>query len=274
MEPVLSVEGAWFRYRDTWVLQDVTFQVHPGEILGILGPNASGKTTLVRVLDGNMKPQRGRVLLQGEDIRGLSRRRMAQKVAVVPQESPMLYPFTCLELALMGRHAHLGPLAFEGLRDVEIARRSLERTGSIHLAARKVNELSGGERQRVLIARALAQEPQILLLDEPTAFLDLRHQLDFVDLLLRLHRDEELTVVWVSHDLNLAALTCERLMLLKDGRIRSLGTPAEVLTEENVREVYGRRVMVDRNPRSQTPRITPIVDLERGPMEGSNCAGS
>jgi iron complex transport system ATP-binding protein len=274
MEPVLSVEGAWFRYRDTWVLQDVTFQVHPGEILGILGPNASGKTTLVRVLDGNMKPQRGRVLLRGEDIRGLSRRRMAQKVAVVPQESPMLYPFTCLELALMGRHAHLGPLAFEGPRDVEIARRSLERTGSIHLAARKVNELSGGERQRVLIARALAQEPQILLLDEPTAFLDLRHQLDFVDLLLRLHRDEELTVVWVSHDLNLAALTCERLMLLKDGRIRSLGTPAEVLTEENVREVYGRRVLVDRNPRSQTPRITPIVDLERGPMEGSNCAGS
>jgi iron complex transport system ATP-binding protein len=274
MEPVLSVEGAWFRYRETWVLQDVTFQVHPGEILGILGPNASGKTTLVRVLDGNMKPQRGRVLLQGEDIRGLSRRRMAQKVAVVPQESPMLYPFTCLELTLMGRHAHLGPLTFEGPRDVEIARKSLERTGSIHLAARNVNELSGGERQRVLIARALAQEPRILLLDEPTAFLDLRHQLDFVDLLLRLHRDEELTVVWVSHDLNLAALTCERLLLLKDGRIRALGTPAEVLTEENVQEVYGRRVLVDRNPRSQTPRITPIVDLAQGPVEGSSCGES
>jgi len=181
----------------------------------------------------------------------------------------MLYPFTAMEVALMGRNPHLRPLEFEGPRDVEMARESLARTGCAHLASRNVNELSGGERQRVLIARALAQEPQVLLLDEPTVYLDLRHQLDFVDLLLRFHREEDLTVVWVCHDLNLASLACQRLLLLKDGRIHALGSPAEVLTEQTIRDIYGRRVMVDRNPHSGTPRITPIIDAAEKGTGGS-----
>ncbi len=265
MEPVLKVEGVSFRYRDAWVLQDLSFEVIRGEILGILGPNASGKTTLLRLLDGILEPQRGRVLLEGEKVHAMRRRDVARRVAVVPQEAPMLYPFTAMEVALMGRHPHLPPLGFEGMRDVEIARRSLERTGCGGLARRSVNELSGGERQRVLIARALAQEPQLLLLDEPTVYLDLRHQLEFLDLLLRFHKEEGITVLWVSHDLNLASVACERLLLMKEGRIHALGSPVDVLTERNILEIYGRRVVVDRNPQNGAPRVTPIVEAGGGP---------
>jgi iron complex transport system ATP-binding protein len=260
VEPVLRAEGLAFRFGKAWVLDGVTLAVAPGEILGIVGPNASGKTTLLRVLSGVLRPQRGRVLMGGRDLRGLDRRQVARQVAVVPQESALTYPFTALEVVLMGRYPHLSPLGFEGPRDLAVARRSLERTGCGAQAGRSVNELSGGERQRVLIARALAQEPRVLLLDEPTAYLDLRHQLDFVELLLDLHRQEGMTVVWVSHDLNLASLACERLLLLKSGRVHALGSPREVLTAEKIREVYGRRVLVDRNPQSSTPRITPLVE--------------
>jgi iron complex transport system ATP-binding protein len=260
VESVLKAEGVAFRYGDEWVLDGISLEVSRREILGILGPNASGKTTLLRLLSGVMEPQRGRVLLEGREIRGLGRREVARRMAVVPQETPMIYPFTALEVVLMGRHPHLPPLGFEGPRDLEVARRSLERTGCAAQAGRNVNELSGGERQRVLIARALAQEPRLLLLDEPTVYLDLRHQLDFLDLLLGLHRQEGMTVVWVSHDLNLASLACERLVLLKGGRIHAMGNPQEVLTAGKIQEVYGRRVLVDQNPQSGTPRITPLVE--------------
>jgi iron complex transport system ATP-binding protein len=253
------MEGVSFRYRDAWVLQDLSLQVFEGEVLGILGPNASGKTTLVRLMDGLLRPQRGLIRLQGEDLRRLGRREIARRVAVVPQEAPMLYAFTALEVALMGRSPHLPPMGFEGAKDLQIARRSLDKAGCGHLSNRNVNELSGGERQRVLIARALAQEPNLLLLDEPTVYLDLRHQLDFLDLLLLLHRDEGMTIVWVSHDLNLASVSCQRLLLLKEGSPFALGSPEEVLKASHIRTVYGRRVLVDRNPQLGTPRITPLV---------------
>jgi iron complex transport system ATP-binding protein len=252
----------FFGYGDSWVLRDVTFQVCEGEILGIMGPNASGKTTMLRLMDGILEPQRGNVLLQGEDIRTLRRRQIAQRIGVVAQEPPSLYAFSVVEVVLMGRFAHLPFLGFEARRDLEIARESLERTGCAHLFGRRVNELSGGERQRVLIARALTQEPQILLLDEPTAHLDLRHQLEFLDLLLRLHQEKGMTIVWVSHDLNLASIACQRLILLKDGEVHALGQPCEVLTAEKIEEVYGRRVVVDRNPQRGTPRITPLVEAD------------
>lgn len=272
MEPVLRMENVSFRYKDAWVIQEFSFHVNEGEILGILGPNASGKTTLVRLMDGILHPQKGLVQLQGEDLRGMGRREIAKRVAVVPQETPMLYAFTALEVVLMGRSPYLPPLGFEGDKDLEIARRSLDKTGCAHLWKRNVNELSGGERQRVLIARALAQQPQILLLDEPTVYLDLRHQLDFLDLLLLLHRDEGMTIVWVSHDLNLASLSCERVLLLKDGRIFALGGPQEVLKEHHIQTVYGRRVLVDRNPQLGTPRITPLVGGARIQGEKGGCS--
>ena len=260
MEPVLSVEGVSFRYGERWVLHDLDFKVRQGEILGILGPNACGKTTLVRLLDGIVHPARGRISLEGKDIRTLKRREIARHVAVVPQETPMLYGFSVMEVVLMGRNPHLSPLGFEKKEDVGIALRSLERTSCSGLSERDVNELSGGERQRVFIARALAQEPKVLLLDEPTVHLDLRHQMEFLDLLVTLNREDGITVVWVSHELNLAALACQRLLLMKGGRIHALGSPADVLTAANILEVYGRRVVVDTNPQNGAPRITPLIE--------------
>lgn len=265
MEPLLSASGVWFRYRQEWVLRDVSLEVRDGEILGILGPNASGKTTLLGVLQGILKPQRGKVLLNGEDVLGMPRRKVARALAVVPQEMVLTQSFTVMEVALMGRHPHLGMIGFEGARDKAIATASLRKTGCAHLAYRDVNELSGGERQRVLVARALTQQPRVLLLDEPTAYLDLKHQMELVELLGKLHREEGLTVVWVSHDLNLASLVCHRLLLLKEGTVQALGSPQEVLTEKTIWEVYGARVTVDLDPVMGTPRITPrLEDLGKG----------
>lgn len=253
----MSAKGVWFRYGRDWVLRDVSLEVRRGEILGILGPNASGKTTLLGVLQGLLKPQRGRVLLDGQDVQSMSRRKVAKTLAVVPQEMALTQSFTVLEVALMGRHPHLGMMGFEGAGDRAIALASLEKTGCAHLADRDINELSGGERQRVLVARALTQQPRVFLLDEPTAYLDLKHQMELVELLGRLHREERLTVVWVSHDLNLASLVCHRLLLLKEGKVQALGPPREVLTEEAIWEAYGARVMVDWDPVTGVPRITP-----------------
>lgn len=260
MEPLLSAAGVWFRYRQEWVLRDVSLEVARGEILGILGPNASGKTTLLGVLQGILKPQRGKVLLDGQDVQAMSRRKVARTLAVVPQEMALTQSFSVLEVALMGRHPHLGMMGFEGAEDRAIALASLEKAGCAHLLHRDVMELSGGERQRVLVARALTQQPKVFLLDEPTAYLDLKHQMELVELLRRLHQQERLTVVWVSHDLNLASLVCHRLLLLKEGRAQALGPPQEVITEESILEVYGARVIVDTDPASGAPRITPRLE--------------
>lgn len=262
MEPVLNMEKVSFRYGDTWVVRDLSFQVRAGEILGVMGPNASGKTTLLRLMDGIILPQKGEVFLNGKDLKRMGRRKIARQIGVVAQENTVLYAFTALEVVLMGRSAHLPRMGFEGRKDLEIAIRSLKMTGCAHLSERPVNELSGGERQRVLIARALAQEPRVLLLDEPTVHLDLTHQMEFLDLLVRLHHDERITIVWVSHDLNLASMICQRLILLKAGRIHALGSPGQVLTESIVAEVFDRRVMVDCNPQRGTPRITPLVEVQ------------
>lgn len=267
MGSLLSAHEIWFRYREPWVLQEVSLELIPGEILGILGPNASGKTTLLGVLQGILRPQRGRVLLSGREIGAMGRRQVARLLAVVPQEMSPVHSISVLEVTLMGRHPHLGFVAFESAQDRRIAMESLERTGCAHLAHWDMNELSGGERQRVLLARALAQKPKVLLLDEPTAYLDLKHQVELVELLERLHREERLTVVWVSHDLNLASLICHRLLLLKEGRVMALGPPQEVLTSEVVRHVYGAEVLVDRHPQTLTPMVTPRLRLCPTPVQ-------
>ena len=262
MDDVLNIEDASFRFRDRWVLDNLSFGVKRGDIVGIIGPNASGKTTLMRIMYGGLKPQKGKVRLMGEDLRAMSRRRIARRVGVAPQENPMLYSFTALEVVLMGRYPQLPTLGFEGPKDVEIALACMEKTRCAALSDRSVNELSGGERQRVLIARALTQEPEILLMDEPTSHLDLRFQLEFLDLLLDLNGNDGMTIVWVSHDLNLASLVCRRLLLVKDGRIVAQGDPDTVLTADNIRDAFGRQVIVDKNPQSGAPRITPLVGVD------------
>lgn len=258
-----------FRYGARWVLRDVSFSLTRGEILAIMGPNGSGKTTLLRILDRILLPREGKVIMEGTDMRGLSRNTIARRIAVVPQDYVPVFSFTVGEIVMMGRAPHLGALRFEGTRDLSIVEKAMDLTGTLGLKDRYIQEISGGERQRVMIARALAQEPQIVLLDEPTAYLDLKHQTVFFDLIHSLNRDERLTVIVVTHDLNRASQYCDRILLLKGGCVHAVGTPREVITETIVGDVYETGVIVDANPQTGVPRVTPRVSP---PADRSNGA--
>jgi iron complex transport system ATP-binding protein len=220
-------------------VDDVSVALVPRSLTGLLGPNGCGKSTLLRLLAAVERPTAGRVRLDARETSSYSRRELARRMAVVPQETHPAFDYTVLEMVLMGRHPHLGAFSLEGENDHEVARRALEATRTSHLADRPFSSLSGGEKQRVVIAGALAQEPEILLLDEPTASLDLGAQLDVSALLVRLHRERHVTMVVATHDLNLAASLCDRLVLMKDGAVLAQGPTSEVLTPEHVRLLYG-----------------------------------
>ena len=254
--PIVHVKEIGFRYTDEWVLKNISFEIKNGEFLGIIGPNGSGKTTFLKIINRILIPQEGSIWLSGVNINEMKRKTLARIIAVVPQDSPLTFPFSVEEIVLMGRAPHLGKLRFEGKKDFEIARRAMEMTDTLPFANRSINELSGGERQRILIARALAQQPQIILLDESTAFLDIKHQIDFFDLTKTLNKNQGLTVISVTHDINLASLYCDRIILLNAGNIHCMGTPDEVITESNIKEVYETDVLVDRNPQTGLPRVT------------------
>lgn len=266
---VYAVERLRFRYDragagsvNGWVLDGLTFAVRPGEIIGILGPNGSGKSSLLKILAKVLSPQEGLVRLFGSELAGMPQHDVARSVALVPQESPITFPFSITELVLMGRFPHhrrmlgLSGLGWEGPDDMRVAEEAMRETDVLHLAHRSVTDVSGGERQRAVIARALTQEPKVLLLDEPTAFLDLHHQLDVCAILRRLNEERGLTVILVSHDLNLASQYCDRLLLLDKGQVVRLGPPEDVMTPEVLEEVYRCRVLVDRHPQSGLPRVT------------------
>lgn len=239
------------------VLDGLDLQIERGESVGLVGPNGAGKTTLLRLLAGILRPWRGEVRLRGEPLRELRPRERARRLALVPQESEPVFDFTALETVLMGRAPHLGLLGIEGAEDRRIALRALEEAQVLDLADRPLGRLSGGERQRVIVARALAQETEILLLDEPTAHLDLGHRLVLDELLERRNRREELTVITVSHDLSHAARSCRRLLLVHRGGIVADGPPREVLTVEHLRRVYGVEVSILEDPSRGTPVVVP-----------------
>jgi ABC-type cobalamin/Fe3+-siderophores transport system ATPase subunit len=244
-------------YGERRVLERISLEVRPGELVAIVGPNGAGKSTLLKVLGGLLEPWEGSVAIAGRALREFDRRALARTLAVVGQESGVAFPFTALEVVMMGRAPHLGPMSFESRADVEIAREALARMGLLGLAARYVQELSGGERRCVVIARALAQQPKIALLDEPTAFLDLKHIAQIFDVFCGLCAEHGLAVVATLHDLNAAANYADRVMLLKDGVAVACGAPQEVLTAENLRHVYETDVYVGRNPATGAVAILP-----------------
>ena len=219
-------------------VRNVDVRVPRGSLTGLIGPNGCGKTTLLKLLAGVVRPDAGSVALDGVALDSQSRRQVARRIAVVPQETHPVFDYTVLEMTLMGRHPHLGPFELEGPADLAIAREALEATGTAHLADRSYMTLSGGEKQRVVIASALAQSPEVLLLDEPTASLDLGYQLDVASLLKRLNRERSVTMVMATHDLNLAASICDTLVLIRDGRVLASGATADVLTSATVRQLY------------------------------------
>lgn len=263
-----DVQSVRFRYQTResqvgcWILDGVSFQVQAGEVLGVVGPNGSGKTSLLKVLARVLTPQEGRVSLFGQDLASMSQQDVARVVGVVPQDTQQLFPFTVAETVLMGRFPHrprgrwTGGLGWESQQDIAIAEQAMATMDIGHVAHRAVTDLSGGERQRVLIARALAQTPKVLLLDEPTAFLDLQHQVEICSQLRRLKELHSLAVVLVSHDLNLVGQYCDRILLLDNGQVVRHGYPKEVIEPDVLEAVYRCRVLVDRHPVSGLPRVT------------------
>jgi len=251
----LQAQAVSFSYSNGLVLQNVDLALQRGELAGLLGPNGSGKTTLLRLLSGLLPPRSGQVLLDGRDLRGMKPRQIARRVAVVPQELHMPFGFSVQEMVMLGRTPHVRPLAGAGRRDRQVVEESMRLTATSDLAERPFSELSGGEQQRVVIAMALAQEPEVLLLDEPVVHLDISHQIEILELVKELNRRRGLTVLATMHDLNLAALYFDRLILLERGQIVAQGAPGEVLYEERIRQVFGTEVQVQQHPTRHTPQI-------------------
>ncbi|MDX6694740.1 MAG: cobalamin transport system ATP-binding protein [Blastocatellia bacterium] len=247
------------------VLTNVTLRTKPGELTAIIGPNGAGKSTLMRALNGALAPTRGEVLLDGKPLAAFARRAVARRIAVVAQEAELRFPVTVLEFVLGGRYAWAGMSAWgwETERDMEIARAALSETGLADFGGRLMNELSGGERQRAVLARALATEAGILLLDEPTANLDLAHQARLLALVRARCDTRRAAAVIVTHDLNLAAEFADHLLLIKDGRVLADGSPREALTPELLEQVFAVRILVDAHPLTGAPRITPVHEARR-----------
>jgi iron complex transport system ATP-binding protein len=241
-------------------LSNVSLDVSAGEFFVIIGPNGAGKTSLLKVLSGLQKAQKGTVTIKDKNILNYRRRNLSQIMAIVPQHIEVGFPFTVADTVIMGRSPHLGILGMEGENDFHIAEEAMKFTDVSHLTDRKLFQLSGGELQRVIIARAICQQPEIILLDEPTTALDPAHQLKIMDLMEKFRREHGTTIIMVSHDLNLASMYGDRVLLLKSGRVVKTGDPKSVLNKELLEDSYGCRIQVDESPLGGVARVTPIPD--------------
>ena len=267
---LLNVDGVECRYGSIKILENVSLSVKEGDFVGIIGPNGSGKTTLLKSISRTLKPHKGTILLDDKDIYSLKSVDVAKQMAVVPQDNTISFSFTALEVVLMGRSPHLSRFQMETENDMAIARKAMDLTNTWHLAERPVNELSGGERQRVIIARALAQKPKILLLDEPLTYLDIVNQLEIMDLVKSLCVKEGIIVMTAIHDLNLAARYCSTAILLKNRKIFSAGSIEEVLTSENIKSVFRVDAIVKKNLVTNSLYVIPLSPPKFSPLK--NCA--
>ena len=258
MGVLLRVDNLFGGYDKEFSLEDISFDVEAGGFLGIIGPNGSGKSTLLRLMSRALLPKKGDILFENRDIKNFKLKELCRKIAFVPQETLISFSFSVWEIVLMGRMPHLKRLQLETKKDFTVAENSLSMTDSLHLKNKKIDQLSAGERQRVIIAQALAQEPVLLFLDEPTSHLDIGHQIQILDLLKRLNREKNLTIVVVLHDLNLASEYCDKLVLLNEGRIFKKGGVKEVLTYQNVEAVYKTIVLVTSNPVTHKPHVLAV----------------
>ena len=256
MRSAFAVENLSYAYGSQSVLQNLSFTVPQGEVFIVIGPNGAGKTTLIKLLVGIIKTQKGLIEILQSPLEDYSPKSLAQVTAYVPQGLPVGFPFTVEETVLLGRSPHQKVLGIASQKDLEIAQQAMMFTEVAQLARRKLDQLSGGEQQRVLIARAICQQPQVILLDEPTASLDLSHQIRIMDLMERLKAEKGVTVVMVSHDVNLAAMYGDQLLLLKAGEIVCMGSPTEVLNFKTLEETYNCKLLVDNSPLGNLPRVT------------------
>jgi iron complex transport system ATP-binding protein len=265
-----EIQDITLSYNHHPVVKDLSFQLSSGELVGLLGPNGCGKTSVIRALSRSLALRSGNIRLDGKEIGLFPRSDFARQIGVVPQNPLLPDTFTVIEVVLLGRNPHLGLLSSESSTDMAVVEWAMERTGITALADRRIGELSGGERQRVTIARILAQEPKIILLDEPTANLDISRQLEILNLVKSLCREKNLAVLIAIHDLNLAAQYCDRLLLMKAGRIQAEGSPEDVLTSHNVQEVYGASISVYPHPENNLPvvllrngKVSPAIKVSK-----------
>ncbi len=258
MKPALAVENISYAFGTQSVLKQLSFSVQQSDVFIIIGPNGAGKTTLIKLMVGILKIQTGQIEILQAPLGRYTQKRLAKVSAYVPQGLPVGFPFTVEETVLLGRAPHQKVLGLASQNDLDIAQHAMAFTEVAHLARRKLDQLSGGEQQRVLIARALCQQPQVILLDEPTAFLDLSHQIRIMDLMEKLKTERGVTVVMVSHDVNLAAMYGDQLLLLKAGEIVCMGSPNEVLNFKTLEETYDCKLLVDISPLGDLPRVTVV----------------
>jgi iron complex transport system ATP-binding protein len=251
-----------FYFGNTQILKKITFEANEGNLIGIIGPNGSGKTTLLKTLSRVLKPAGGLIFLNGTDLSKLTPKDIARDLAVVPQDTSVNFDFTAFEVVLMGRTPHIGRLKKEGEGDRGIALDAMRLTDTIDLKDRLITTLSGGERQKVIIAKALAQEPKILLLDEPTANLDIKNQIEIMELIKEAVVEKGITAIMAIHDINLAARYCNEMIMLKKGRIFDAGQPKSVLNQKNIKEVFGVRSVVNGNPADGSVYVVPLSSRE------------
>lgn len=258
MTILLKIHSLRVSYASTKILDGISFDINAGDFVAVMGPNGAGKTTLLKAISKILKPQLGVVLIDEEDIQHLTNKELARKVGVVTQDPPPTFGFSCLDIVLMGRSPHLSRVGLEKSADYEIARSAMLMTDTWKLAEKTVDQISGGERQRVLIARALAQRPRLLLLDEPTLHLDISNQLNVMQLLRQLARNNPMAVACVIHDFNLASRYCEKIIMLSMGRIISIGKPEDVLTYDTILNVYGVRTEIRKDHGTGSVTVTPL----------------
>lgn len=266
----MEVSQLEFSYGSHEILKEISFQVQKGSFLTIIGPNGSGKSTLLKNISAALRPQKGTVLLKNQEVYAIKPKELAKKLAVVPQDTAVNFQFTVLDTVLMGRMPHQSRFQHDSEEDLAIARWAMELTNTWHLKDCLITEISGGERQRVIVARALTQKPQVLLLDEPTAHLDLQHQMELLELLQSLTKTEKLTVLAVLHDLNLASQFSDYTILLYKNRIFAAGKPEEVLTAKNIRQVYGMEVVTTFNELTGRYNIVPLGRTSTQSLDGGN----
>lgn len=258
MTIAVQVKDLSYSYEDTAVLKGLSFPVRQGEFFIVIGPNGSGKTTLMKVIAGLLKLQHGEIRIMGRPSKTYSRKAIAREIAFVPQLFTVDFPFIVSDVVLLGRSPHLGIFGLESENDIALAQQAMAFTEVSHLVRRRLDQISGGERQRVLIARAICQEPEIIVLDEPTASLDIAHQLRILDLMEKMKKEKNITVIMVSHDINLAAMYADTLLLIHKGEMVKCGRPADVLKYQTLESVYGCSLLVDENPLGKQPRVTPV----------------
>lgn len=271
MRSAFKADGIYFKYSDQWVIEDVSFNICEGEFFGIIGPNGSGKSSLLKLISRIHAPHSGQIYLRETALTMFGRDELSKIVSYIPQESSFLFPYTVAETVSMGRYPHLKGKFFEDSYDKKVVSEAMSWVGIYSLRDRPITDISGGEKQRAIIARGLAQEPDILIMDEPTTSLDIGHQMEIFNLLSRLNVEKKMTIITSLHDLNLGSHYCDKIMLINRGKISAIGTPREVITEENIRNVYGCNVIVDKNPASGTPRVS-LIPMDNSAQWRTNAA--